>query len=172
MKTLPWTSAVIQYSILSPLNVYSVYCTHDVQCMNIHRLFKVIGHFWSDSSSGSSSFCFIFLNSSSLDHKGISYLSRILLRLHLRHRQNNAILVVMMFFWIFLFSILYSRIQWFRNFAILHVDLECGKNSKIKLKIRFSLFWAVSCENGFFGAKKVKDSLYEVINFFSQKRPI
>jgi hypothetical protein len=29
----------------------------------------------------------------------------------------------------------------------------------------------VSCENGFLGAKKVKDSLDKVRNFFSQNRP-
>jgi hypothetical protein len=30
-----------------------------------------------------------------------------------------------------------NRIQWFWNFAVLKVDLECGKNSKIKLQNKF-----------------------------------
>jgi hypothetical protein len=35
---------------------------------------------------------------------------------------------------------------------MLQTDLNCGKNSKIKL--HFSLVLEISCENGLFGSKK------------------
>jgi hypothetical protein len=56
---------------------------------------------------------------------------------------------------------LYNRIHWFWNFAVLQVDLECGKNSIwSNYKIHFSLFRALSNKNGLFGSNKVEDSLY------------
>jgi hypothetical protein len=39
-------------------------------------------------------------------------------------------------------------------------------------KIRFSLYLAISSENGIFGFKKVRSSLYEVRHFFSWNRSI
>jgi hypothetical protein len=53
-------------------------------------------------------------------------------------------------------TLIYSTSNWF----------ELGKNSKIKLKIRFSLFFAISCENGLFGSKKVRSSLSLKNRFF------
>jgi hypothetical protein len=54
------------------------------------------------------------------------------------------------------------------NFAVLQVDLECGKNS-IQLQKTSFFILSLFCEIGFFGAKKVKDSLYKVRNFFHSK---
>jgi hypothetical protein len=45
-------------------------------------------------------------------------------------------------------------------------------NIRLVYLIRFSIFLAVSCKNGFFGSQNFKGSLYKVRNFFSQNRPI
>jgi hypothetical protein len=52
---------------------------------------------------------------------------------------------------------------------ILHIDLESLSKSKTCLLNTFSIFSAVSCENGFLGSQNFKGSLYKGQKFFFLK---